>query len=236
VAYLPHSNILVLLPTIRADRFWYVPAMGMAWLLGAGIDRLWATNVGRAEDAGARPRMLRWRRAAIAVLFGAQALAARVHALAYTNDLWFWRITRWASPNSAKAHLNYAVMLGARGHREARLKVGSRALQIAPNWPMAQVYHADALCRLRHSDQAWPYYVRGWTLAPDNKSLVALGLQCLWETGQFEQHRAKLRRLADAHPDTWLAYLIVDVLRHGKDQGGVAPKDRPRAYNQGPKT
>jgi tetratricopeptide (TPR) repeat protein len=145
-------------------------------------------------------------------------------------------MTRWASPNSAKAHLNYAVMLGARGHREARLKVGERALQIAPSWPMAHVYHADALCRLGRSDQAWPHYVRGWKLAPNDKNLVALGLQCLWDKGQFERRRTELQRLGDAHPDTWLDYLIVDVLRHGKDQGGVRPKDRPRAYDQGPKT
>ena len=34
VAYFPHSNIPVTLPTVRAERFWYLPAAGIALALG----------------------------------------------------------------------------------------------------------------------------------------------------------------------------------------------------------
>lgn len=236
-AYFPHSNMVVLLPTVRAERFWYIPAIGAAWLLGMALDRLWGEPGPLPTDPSAPGlRRLRARRGVVVLVFVFQALAARVHALAYTNDLWFWKMTRWASPNSAKAQLNYAVMLGARGRLEERLRVGRRALEIAPKWPMAHVYHADTLCRLGRADEAWRYYVSGWTLAPNEKSLVALGLQCLWDKKQFERRREDLLELGEQHPDSWLDFLVREVLRHGNEHGGVRPEYRPRAYDQGPKT
>src|SRR6185369_13825177 len=34
IAYFPHSNIAVLLPTVRAERFWYLPVVGTSLVLG----------------------------------------------------------------------------------------------------------------------------------------------------------------------------------------------------------
>jgi hypothetical protein len=164
-----------------------------------------------------------------------QAVGARVHAIAYTDDLIFWRMTRWASPKSAKAHLNYAVMLGARGRLQERLRIGHRALEIAPHWPMAHIYHADTLCRLGDVDGAWPYYVGGLSRAPNDRSLVALSLQCLWDKGSIEKRRLALTQLADEHPGSWLSYLVQDVLHHGKEHGGVRAEHRPRSYDEGPR-
>jgi hypothetical protein len=224
MAFFPCSNLLVLLPTIRAERFWYIPAIGAAWLTAVALDRL----LGSAN-------VTRTRRLFVIGFFSVQALAARAHALAYTNDLVFWRMTRWASPRSAKAQLNYAVMLGTRGRGEERLRVGRKALEIAPSWPMAHVYHADALCRLGRAVEAWPHYVRGLKMAPNDRNLVALALQCLWDKGQTEARRAELVDLSLSHPGTWLSRIIDDVLEHGKEHGGVRAEDRPRSYNEGPR-
>ncbi|MBN1607296.1 MAG: tetratricopeptide repeat protein [Polyangiaceae bacterium] len=225
MAFLPCSNLLVLLPTVRAERFWYIPAIGAAWLMAVGLDRL----LGSGE-------VTRARRLVVIGFFAVQALGARVHALAYTNDLIFWRMTRWASPRSAKAQLNYAVMLGTRGRGEERLRVGRKALEIAPSWPMAHVYHADALCRLGRAAQAWPHYQRGLTMAPNDRNLVALSLQCLWDKKQIEARQAELIDLSLNYPGTWLSRIIDDVLEHGKEHGGVRAEDRPRSYNEGPRT
>jgi hypothetical protein len=224
IAFFPCSNLLVLLPTVRAERFWYIPAIGAAWLVAVGLDR-WLGNA----------NVTRSRRLVVIGFFAVQGLAARVHALAYTNDLVFWRMTRWASPRSAKAHLNYAVMLGTRGRGEERLRVGRKALEIAPRWPMAHVYHADALCRLGRAAEAWPHYVRGLTMAPNDRNLVALALQCLWDKGQIEAREAELIDLSLSHPGTWLSRIIDDVLEHGEEHGGVRAEDRPRSYNEGPR-
>ncbi len=222
LAYLPHSNLLALLPTVRAERFWYLPALGAALALGV----LWARVLEEKH---------RFAMAAVLAYFGFHALSARVHALHYADDLAFWRATVIASPRSAKARLNYAVMVGARGELDERFEHGQKAITLAPEWPMGQVYQGDTLCRMNRTGEAWSYYERGFVLDPNSQSLIALGLQCLWDKKDIERHQERLLELADAHPGSWLAYLATDIVHHGKEHGGVDPKYRPRGYNQGPR-
>jgi hypothetical protein len=230
VSYFPVSNIPVVLPTVRAERFWYFPAFGTAILLALVFSRL----LGRGRSKGAF-------RAAVVVFLlflGFQCFAARRHALDYATDLAFWDATRKAVPRSAKAHLNYSVMLGARGDLEKRLSSNAVALELAPQWPMASVYMGDTLCRLHRAKEAVPYYVRGFSLGPSDLSLIALGLQCLWDEHEIEEDspvRGELQDVADKYPGSWLKYLVDDTFTYGDDYKGVNPKYRPRGYNEGPK-
>jgi hypothetical protein len=224
IAYFPHSNIPTLLPTVRAERFWYLPVIGAAF--------------GLAVPLAAFAR-IRWRALAIggiATFFAIQAVQARLHALDYTDDLVFWRETRDAVPRSAKAQLNYSVMVGAHENDlEFRLKLNAEALRLAPEWPMAHVYYGDTLCRLQRANEAWPHYARGFALAPGDPNLIALGLQCLWDKKAIASHREELLDLADRHPGTWLSYLASDIVYNGEKHKGVDPKYRPRGYDEGPK-
>jgi tetratricopeptide (TPR) repeat protein len=222
-AYFPHSNIPVLLPTVRAERFWYLPCVGAAFVIGLGAWRA----LGIRQRWLAHGLVISW--------FVAQAGMARFHAIDYTDDLFFWRATKNAVPNSAKAHLNYSVMVGARGKLEERLAANQRALELAPLWPMAHVYLGDTLCRLHRSDEAWKHYKNGFELAPNDPNLIALGLQCLWEEKAIDGHDGELLEMADEHPGSWLAFLASDIVSSGKEHNGVQPKYRPRAYNEGPK-
>jgi hypothetical protein len=226
VAYFPHSNIPVVLPTVRAERFWYLPLIGGAMGLGLWLRAIAAEGFGRHARAGL------W---VVAAFLGFQAIRARVHALNYSSDLRFWAATARAAPRSAKAHLNHGVMLGARGRLPERLEASRRALELAPHWPMAHVYHADTLCRLHRPDEAWPHYAKGFSLAPNDRNLIALGVQCLWDEKAIKGRRTELLELADQHSGSWVSYLIRDILKNGKRHGGVDPKHRPRGYDEGPR-
>jgi protein O-mannosyl-transferase len=228
------SNIPITLPTVRAERFWYFPAIGTSVLLALAFAKAihWPEEVGR-PDLVAAP----W------LLFGAfmicQAVFARRHANDYTDDLVFWDATRHAVPRSAKAHLNYSVMQGARGNLEARLEANRTALDLAPTWPMANVYLGDTLCRLHRPTEAWPHYARGFELAPNERALVALAVQCLWDEHALDDEspiRDELEDIGEKHPGSWLEYIARDTLSHGEDHGGVDPQYRPRGYNEGPKS
>src|SRR5262249_48781431 len=143
-----------------------------------------------------------------------------------------------AVPRSAKAHLNYSVMKGARGDLNARLAANETALELAPQWPMASIYLGDTLCRLHRAPEAWPHYAKGFDLAPNDVNLVALALQCLWDEkmlGEDSDVRSKLDAMKDKYPGTWVQYLGSDILEHGEEHNGVDPKYRPRGYNEGPK-
>lgn len=223
VAYFPHSNIPVLLPTIRAERFWYLPVFGTACILGVLFAWLWQ-----------KPGV--WPKRAVLGFLAFQALCGRWHAIDYTDDLIFWRATHNAVPHSAKAQLNYSVMLGARGELNERLKLNGVAMQLAPKWPMAHIYYGDTLCRLKRAEEAWPHYVEGFELAPNDLNLIALALQCAWDEKIIDAHKDELLAMSDAHPGSWLAYLASDIVYNGEANGGVQKKYRPRAYDEGPKS
>jgi hypothetical protein len=231
VSYFPVSNIPVVLPTVRAERFWYFPAIGTAMVLAIVFTKLFAAS----RRIGALPAAVGF----FTLFLGFQCFAARRHALDYNSDLDFWNATRKAVPNSAKAHLNYSVMLGARGDLEGRLASNDVALRLAPEWPMASVYEGDTLCRLHRPQDALPHYLRGFELGPNDLSLIALGLQCLWDehliSADDAPARADLQDLADQYPGSWLKYLVDDIVASGQEYQGVNPKYRPRGYNEGPK-
>ncbi len=227
VSYFPVSNIPIVLPTVRAERFWYFPVIGTSMLLALGFAALF--------DLAKRAKRV-WVISALLVAFlGFQSFSARRHANDYSDDLVFWDATRKAVPNSAKAHLNYSVMQGARGNMEERRVANARALELAPEWPMASIYLGDTLCRMHRVAEAWPHYQRGFDLGPNDVNLIALGLQCIWDEGYFETVKQDLATMGAAHPGSWLNYLQDDMALNGTTHNGVDPKYRPRGYNEGPK-
>jgi len=226
IAYFPHSNIPTILPTVRAERFWVIPAIGVAFVLGALIAKILQLRDERLRDIATL---------VIGAWFAMQIFQARSHALDYTDDLAFWRATAHAVPNSAKARLNHGVMLGARQRLAERLVEGAAAMRLAPKWSMAHVYQGDTLCRMDRPDEAWPHYKRGFELGTNEPNLIALGLQCLWDHQRIEPHREELTAMADGAPGSWLAFLANDILENGDQYKGVQPKYRPRGYNEGPK-
>jgi hypothetical protein len=233
LSYFPVSNIPVLLPTVRAERFWYFPVIGTSLLLGVLFGWL-VERVRRSTSPQAMPAFT----LATVLFFVFQSIAARAHANDYSDDLAFWDATRKAVPRSAKAHLNYSVMKGARGDLQTRLAANGVALELAPQWPMASVYYGDTLCRLHRAEEAWPHYIRGFELAPNDVNLIALGVQCLWDEKMLvdgSHVRGELEKLKDKHPGSWLEFIGRDVLEHGEEHNGVDPKYRPRGYNEGPK-
>ncbi len=219
VSYFPHSNIAVLLPTVRAERLWYFPVLGttmvIALLLSAGFDR--AKELRRWGSYA-------WIVPTVFLTF--QGGRAYLQSTAYRDDLIFWRDTKNAVPNSAKAHLNYSVMLGARSRWQERLEESLIALELAPDWAMAHVYTGDTLCRMGRPEESWAYYKTGFDKGPNDKGLIVLGLQCLWDTKHLKLHEEELRALSEAHPGSWIAYLADDTLRNGDKQGGVM-RDKP---------
>lgn len=216
-SYLPISNLLVLLPTIRGDRLLYSPTLGIALVLA-----------GFSSALDLRRRLVL---AGGCAYLGFHALVGRAHALDYRDDVSFWRATSDGDPASAKSHLNLGVMLGARGDEAGRLLLTRRAVRLAPEWPMGRVYLGDVHCRLGDLDAAWTHFREGFSQAPNSKALTALGLQCLWDRGGFSKNRASLLDLAADHPGTWLDYFVTELDARGTEHRGIPEEYRPRKYN-----
>lgn len=227
-AFFPLSNIPKPLPTVRAERFWYTPVLATSVVLALLL--LWLARRQRVVAIVTACGLLSF-----------QLLQARKHAWDFRDDLAFWESAARAVPNSAKAHLNYSVMLGARGvelrkwtyqqAQEARLVENKEAARLWPTWDMAVVYVGDTLCQLNRMDEAWEWYVKGFRLAPANTGLIALGLQCMSDHNALLGKEKEVLALAD-EPEiraSWLAYLLRDTLdRERKCRGvGLEPTEFP---------
>ena len=75
----------------------------------------------------------------------------------------------------------------------------------------------------------------GFDKGPNDQSLIALALQCLYDENALMAHEDELRAIAADHEGSWAAYLITDTLSNHEKNKGVDPKYRPRGYNEGPK-
>ncbi len=234
VSYFPHSNIPVVLPTVRAERFWYFPAIGSSLVL-ATLAAWWLERTS-SRTVALGSRRLHLPAVVLGAFFGFQAVRGYLHAMDYRDDLSFWYATKQTVTRSAKAHLNYSVMVGARGDLATRLAESLIARELAPKWPMAHIYTGDTLCRMDRAEEAWPYYAEGFTIGPNEKSLISLALQCMYDKKVLLAHEEELRAIA-AKPtgNTWIAYLVTDTLANHEKNKGVDPQYRPRGYNEGAK-
>lgn len=208
VAYFPVSNVPFVLPTVRAERFFYLPAIGSAVALAVGAVRV----IAAASARGGRVLGL----GLVGAFISFQAFAARRHALDYRDELTFWRATCETSPRSAKAHLNLGAVLGAHGDLEGQLAANTEALRLAPRWSTASVYQGEALCRLHRVDEAIPHLVRGLDPATNDDALVGLALGCLRDEHALadgSRARAAMESLATRHPGSRLAAALRDAMR-----------------------
>jgi hypothetical protein len=162
------------------------------------------------------------------------AVSARLHALSYSDDLSFWSARAHSSRPSAKSFLNLGIMLGARGDLEARLHWTERALSLAPDWAMANVYLGDVWCRKRLMERAAGPYLDGLARAPNSKDLSALALQCIWEAGAYDDYRTRLHALVKDGKNTWLRYFLYELDESGEVNGGLPARYRPLGYNRAP--
>jgi hypothetical protein len=206
-SYFPVSNIPVVLPTVRADRFWYLPAIGSAIVLAIGLAKGVDAAAGRLRTAAV---------GLVAVFLGTQAWAARMHAFDYASELAFWDAACKSSPRSAKAHLNRSIALGAQGDLAGRLVESEAAVHLAPRWPTALVYEGEALCRLHRAGDGAVYTVRGLELATNDHDLVELALKCLLDEHALAagtSTHAAMQDLAARHPGTRLAAAVDQALQ-----------------------
>ncbi len=137
VALAPVSNLIVLIGSIMAERFLYLPSVGLA---GAAVAAIWAV---------ARRWPLRWSVAALVA--ACLAFTARTYArnFDWQDDLALWRSAVDVCPQNSKAHYNLAKALQQtpEGLPEAITEYQA-ALRIEPGHPEAHTDLGNALLEM----------------------------------------------------------------------------------------
>ena len=143
IALAPTSNLVIMIGSIMAERFLYLPCVGLAGLAAAAIYAL-------GQRSLLRPRALRMAWAGVTV--ACFALAARTYArnLDWKDDFSLWSSAVDAVPGSAKAHYNLAKALEAKpGRMPQAIAEYRESLRIDPD-------HADVHNNLANALSAIP--------------------------------------------------------------------------------
>src|SRR5262249_30044524 len=148
LTYLLVSNLLFPIGTIFGERLLYLPSIGYALLIAAGLTRL--------------ARMTSWRRTLSGALvcivllrYGARFVA---RAADWKDDDHLFRAAVATSPDSAKAHSNYGFTLQRAERYEEAAAEFVRALDIAPGLTGSGVSLARCYMQLgRPGDAVAPY-------------------------------------------------------------------------------
>jgi tetratricopeptide (TPR) repeat protein len=141
---LPTANLLVLIGSIMAERFWYLPAMGFCGIVvtaGAWVVERRSARPG--VDAG-RLRQLAAGVAAVVLL----ALAARTawRNRDWRNDEALWRSAIRVVPGSSKPYKGLARTVHAQGRLDEAIALMESSLSVFDAKPVAPVdYSSDLL-------------------------------------------------------------------------------------------
>ncbi len=157
LALLPTSNLIVPIGSIMAERFLYLPSIGLA---GCAVAALW--RVSRSPQA-ARARL-------IALALVCVALGARTYArnLDWKDELSLWTSAAEAVPGSAKAHYNLGKALETLPGRLADAIIEYRvSLRIDPDHADVHTNLANALAAAGHLPEAISEYWAAMEIEPN---------------------------------------------------------------------
>jgi tetratricopeptide (TPR) repeat protein len=198
----------------RADRYTYIPSIGLA------IAAVW----GIAELVGRRPRLRPVAAAGAAAAILLLAAATRGQVATWRDSETLFRHAAEVTEDNYLAHLNLAGLLGRRGEREEAAAHFQAALRAAPDNPEVLGGAAEALVVWGRPLEALPYLARAIDAAPDDPRLhhtSAIAFEALGDDGRAIEHLRHATRLdpgfAAAHHG--LGELL---LRRGDRDGALA--------------
>jgi tetratricopeptide (TPR) repeat protein len=181
-----------------ADRYTYLPSIGVFLILAWGVRELSGRMPGRR------------RRAVLAG--GALAVVAALSVAAYAqvgtwkNSLTLFRHALKVTRDNYLAHLNVAVALSHEGKQEESLHHYREVLRLQRNLAEAHAALGTALRRWGRNAEALPHLRRAVQLKPERARFRHTLAITLEELGHKEEAKAQLRkavelspRLADAH-------------------------------------
>ncbi len=192
----PVSGIIQTGPTILADRYTYVPMVGLFIMLSWGLLEL---NTGRLRD--------------MPVGIIAMFLFLAVCAALCFKQVGFWKnsVTLFSrtisvNPDNYIARLNLGLALYKAGSKDEALDHLYRAIQLTPQSQKARFGLGHVLCDMRRYKEAIDQLSEAIRISPTHgKAHMDLAI-CLSRTGRFEKAREHFTKAIELMPDNPEAY------------------------------
>ena len=246
VTLLPVIGLVQVGPQARADRYTYIPYIGLsiaaAWGFPILARRLWPRSWRRVLGA-----------AAFAAVLGMGIASAR-YLPHWRDDISFWRRVVDIQPWYARGYYNLALAHSAAGDAETAMQLYRRQLEIQPlsrdanfnlgvilfsqkRYQEAMEYygrelamnaaHAPShnnlgvvLSKLGRRKEAMEHYRAAWEADPKRMDALGNWAEDLAAEGDFAGAKGKYEKILELSPDTLSAYLGLSKL--SEKQGDLA--------------
>jgi tetratricopeptide (TPR) repeat protein len=174
----------------RADRYTYLPQIGLYVVMTWGVAELLGRWHRRRELLGA-PALL---------LIAALVISSRVQASHWHNSETLWRYVLSVSPNNFVAHNNLGLVLDQTGRTEAAITEYEEALQIQPAYAETHNNLGNALSRMGRLHEAIGHYRKALDLVPDLPQVHNNLGTALAENGQLSEAMAHFQKALNINP------------------------------------
>jgi hypothetical protein len=178
VTMLIPSNIIITTGFVLAERTLFLPSVGVAMLLGAGL-------VALARSAS--PSMRRALVYAVSLLIVAGIVRSSARNPVWRNNESLFRQTAEDVPNSSKAHEMLGDILMSQGKREGIIEMTLGVKLASATDVSARHFAARRFHRSRMQATALPLYQEALALDPSNSQIREEESYCLAQMGRLEE-------------------------------------------------
>jgi tetratricopeptide (TPR) repeat protein len=192
---------------IRADRFLYLPLVGVTVAAAAGLR--WLVDRGRPWRVAAA--------ASVAIVLALGVVSTRYTPL-WRDGLTLFRYCLAVTPDNAEAHDGMGVLLAHAGDYRGATDHYRRALVLVPDYVQAHCNLGTSLLRLGESDEAIVHLRRAVELNPvhaESHSNLGVALMRKGYLAEAQQHIEKALQLNPYSAETY-DNLGVVLVRQGK--------------------
>jgi protein O-mannosyl-transferase len=214
VVFIPASNWIMPISILMAERFLYLPLIGLSVAAAIVIAGIHDVRLQRLVAIGGL---------AVAIVL------CNSHDYIRRNDFTFFANMARIEPNSAKARLGYGYALLQAGRNAEAAQQLEAGLQIIPNYPELLTTLAMTKTTAKDCDRAWPLLRRALEIDPAHADTHRRMGDCYFKEGKVEEAEAMYRQAVESipYPDSMLYFMWGRTLEGtGQKESAVTAYER----------
>ena len=212
---LPVIGLIQVGSQARADRYTYLPQIGLYLLLTWAAADLWAGWRHRRVLVGA----------GAAAILAALMVSARAQAAHWRNSETLWTHTLACTTDNWLAHINLGDDLLKMGRADEATVQFQAALQIHPNSAQAHNNLGSILAQKNETDEAIAHFQKALQIQPQNwQAHGNLARVFFYQLGRADEAVAQCQQALEIRPGLAQAHLTLGdiLLQKGQDAGALA--------------
>ena len=214
IVFIPASNWIMPISILMAERFLYLPMIGLALVGAAALSQLEDRRLRRLVGIGALSTAI---------------VLCNSHDYIRRDDFTFFKNMVRVVPNSAKARLGWGFALTKAGRNDEAERELEAGLRIIPDYP--ELLAALALARTTSTScaRAWPLLNRAIQIDPKHADTQRRMADCYLKEGRVSEAESMYRQAAQSipNPDAMLYFMWgVSLENSGQSTDAIAAYER----------